>query len=226
MVGATEAPRWAALRPPSDVEPGSPMTTTDASTGDRTVVDVIVEDHRVIQDLFRRGQATTDPQELKHITDQVIGELVRHAEAEEQYLYPAFREHLEGGDELADHELSEHQEAEAEMDEIMELGADDPELRRRFEQLVEEINHHIEGEETEALPRLAAACPREQLVTLGTKIEAAKKMAPTRPHPSSPDTPPLNKVLGLGASLVDRTRDAVTGRDTHAPERGGDDTAR
>jgi hypothetical protein len=35
---------------------------------------------------------------------------------------------------------------------------------------------------------------------------------PTHPHPSAPDHPPLNKVLGLGAAVIDKARDAVTGR--------------
>jgi hypothetical protein len=41
-----------------------------------------------------------------------------------------------------------------------------------------------------------------------------KKMAPTRPHPSAPDKPPANKILGPGAGLVDRLRDTLTGRST------------
>jgi hypothetical protein len=43
----------------------------------------------------------------------------------------------------------------------------------------------------------------------------AKKMAPTRPHPAAPDTPPANKLLAPGAGLVDRLRDALTGRGKH-----------
>jgi hypothetical protein len=39
-------------------------------------------------------------------------------------------------------------------------------------------------------------------------------MAPTHPHPSAPDKPPANKLLAPGAALVDRMRDALTGRQT------------
>ena len=42
----------------------------------------------------------------------------------------------------------------------------------------------------------------------------SKKMAPTRPHPSAPDRPPANKILGPGVGLIDRMRDALTGRNT------------
>lgn len=45
-------------------------------------------------------------------------------------------------------------------------------------------------------------------------MEQAKKLAPTRPHPSAPDHAPLNKLLGPGAGLVDRMREAMSGRPT------------
>jgi len=45
-------------------------------------------------------------------------------------------------------------------------------------------------------------------------VQQAKKLAPTRPHPSAPDKPPLNKVLGPPVGLVDRVRDALSGRAT------------
>jgi multiple sugar transport system permease protein len=180
----------------------------------RTVVDVIVEDHREFEELFRQGQAATDLHERRRIADQVIAEVVRHAVAEEEYLYPAFRQHLDDGDELADHEIEEHSEAERMMKELSGLDADDPRFPELFDRLIAELRHHIEDEEQDALPKLAQACPHEELVRLGEQVERAKKMAPTRPHPMAPDTPPWNKLLAPGAGLVDRVRDALSGRRT------------
>jgi hypothetical protein len=75
-----------------------------------------------------------------------------------------------------------------------------------------EIRSHVTDEEENLFPRLRAACPAEALDTLGDKVRQAKKLAPTRPHPSAPDKPPANKLLAPGAGLVDRLRDALTGR--------------
>ena len=50
-----------------------------------------------------------------------------------------------------------------------------------------------------------------------------KAIAPTRPHPSAPDTPPLNKILAPGAGLVDRIRDKITGRGKEERRRVGRD---
>lgn len=44
---------------------------------------------------------------------------------------------------------------------------------------------------------------------MGEQLEAAKKVAPTRPHPRSPDTPPGNLFAGLVAGSVDKARNIL-----------------
>jgi len=39
-------------------------------------------------------------------------------------------------------------------------------------------------------------------------------VAPTRPHPASPSTPPANLVLAPGVAFIDKIRDALSGRHT------------
>jgi hypothetical protein len=70
----------------------------------------------------------------------------------------------------------------------------------------------VRDEEDNLFVSLRQACTAEVLQDLGEKVRRAKKTAPTRPHPGAPDTPPANKVLGPGVGLVDRVRDAITGR--------------
>ncbi|HEX6196154.1 MAG TPA: hemerythrin domain-containing protein [Jiangellaceae bacterium] len=187
------------------------MTETPEGGG-RTVVDIIIDDHREVQEMFTQAQRETDPAEFQRLVSTIVAELVRHSVAEEQYLYPALREHVEGGDEIADEEIAEHREAEQVMKDMEGLDADDPQLREKFNALVEDVTHHIKEEESDALPKLQSSCPEDELIELGQNIERAKRIAPTRPHPTAPDTPPMNKLLAPGAGLVDRVRDALTGR--------------
>ncbi|NEE01460.1 hemerythrin domain-containing protein [Phytoactinopolyspora halotolerans] len=180
----------------------------------RTVIDVIVEDHREVEELFKQLESTSDSEQLRQLADQVIAELVRHSVAEEQYLYPAFREHLDDGDELADHEISEHSEIEETLKELESLDVTEERFQTLVRELISEVRHHVEDEENDALPRLENACGRDELIELGQKVEQAKQSAPTRPHPSAPDTPPWNKILAPGAGFVDRVRDSLAGRQT------------
>jgi hypothetical protein len=129
-------------------------------------------------------------------------------------MYPAAREALPDGDKVADHELEEHAEAEKVMKQLDGLDPTDPRFDELVGTLMSDIRHHIAEEESDLLPKLQEACSTEQLRDLGEKVTRAKKMAPTRPHPSAPDTPPANKILGPGTALVDRMRDALSGRTT------------
>ncbi|WP_433443331.1 hemerythrin domain-containing protein [Nonomuraea sp. CA-141351] len=178
------------------------------------VIAVLVTDHREVEQMFSKLEHMKGDisEEAKTLAEQVVIELVRHSVAEEEYLYPAVREHVPGGDKTADHEIAEHAEAEETMKRLEGLEPRDADFWPTTDLLIKQIRHHLQEEENDLFPRLREACPPEQLVELGNKVQRAKKLAPTRPHPSAPDTPPANKLLAPGAGLVDRIRDALTGR--------------
>ncbi|MEV6898764.1 hemerythrin domain-containing protein [Amycolatopsis sp. NPDC051372] len=188
------------------------MTTTKHETD---LITVIVDDHHAVERVFTELESgADDPEHRKDLVDHVIAELVRHSVAEEQHMYPAAREHLDGGDELADHEIEEHAEAEKVMKDLARLDPGDEQFETLLAKLMEDIRHHVKDEEEDLLPKLRAACTPEQLQDLGKKVLAAKEHAPTRPHPAAPDRPPANLVLDRGAAFVDKIRDALTGRHT------------
>jgi hemerythrin superfamily protein len=177
------------------------------------VIDELVTDHREVEEFFGRIEALpSGAKDRRLYADQATMELVRHSVAEEMYLYPAVREHVPGGDALADKELQDHAQAEQLMKDLEGCPPDDPEFDRLVGMLMSEIRAHVADEEQNLFPRLRAACPPEALDELGDKVRRAKKTAPTRPHPAAPDKPPANKMLNPGAGLVDRLRDALTGR--------------
>lgn len=188
-------------------------------TRDRDVIDVLTSDHREFETLFAQLEGRQGTPELRRqLTDVVIAELVRHSIAEEEYVYPAARKALPDGDQIAEHEISEHADAERTMKELESLDPSDPRFDQLLAHLTSTIRHHVRDEEGDLFPRIRAAIAREELVELAEKVEAAKRIAPTRPHPAAPDRPPANKLLAPGAGLVDRVRDALSGRPTTLTE--------
>jgi len=179
--------------------------------------DVIAElttDHREVEELFGKLEATSDATQRRELAAQVIAELVRHSVAEEMYLYPTAKEVIPGGEGLVERELKEHAAAEQVMNELDKADPSGPEFATLAGRLIADVRAHIAEEEGELFPRLRDVCPTSQLDDLGNKVRAAKQLAPTRPHPMAPDTPPWNKILGPGTGLVDRLRDHLTGRST------------
>ncbi|MGI8614744.1 MAG: hemerythrin domain-containing protein [Nocardioidaceae bacterium] len=185
-----------------------------AGSAGKDMVSVLVTDHEEVKELFRQIESTSDAKTRRDLADQMTAELIRHSVAEEQHLYPATRAALPDGDQIADHEIEEHSEAEEGLKRLEGVAGDDPQFMTIFAEVRDGVLHHIEEEEGDLFPRLQATMTADQLVELGEKITAAKKIAPTRPHPSAPDTPPLNKVMGPLTGLVDRLRDRFSGRST------------
>ncbi|TFV54741.1 hemerythrin domain-containing protein [Mycobacterium sp. PS03-16] len=183
-----------------------------ADTPSGSIVDDIVSDHREFESVFTEIESGGDPRTQPELVEHVIAGIVRHAVAEEEYVYPTARKVLPNGDEIAEHEIAEHSEAEEIMKAIEKAGTDDPQYDDLVRKLIGDIRHHIEDEEQDLLPALRDACPPEQLRDLSGKFQRAKSMAPTRPHPLAPDRPPANRILAPGAGLVDRLRDALSGR--------------
>lgn len=177
------------------------------------VIEELMADHREVEEIFGRIEAlTVRGQGLRELVDEVTIELVRHSIAEEQYLYPAVREHIPGGDRLADKEIADHSRVEEILKQLEGMKTDDARMNATLLQLMDEVAAHVQDEENNLFPKLRQACSPEVLDDLGDKIRRAKAMAPTRPHPAAPNTPTASKLLAPGAGLVDRARDFVTGR--------------
>ncbi|MGC9382233.1 hemerythrin domain-containing protein [Streptomyces sp. MH13] len=173
----------------------------------------LTTDHREVEELFGKIEALPpgDGQRKKY-ADQAVIELVRRSVAEEAYLYPAVREFLSDGDTIADKEIEDHAEAERTMKALEGVDAGDAEFDRLIGELMAEIRSHVRDEEDNLFPRLRSAATEDQLVGLGEKVRQAKKTTPTRPHPSAPDKPPANKLPAPRTGMVDRSRDALSGR--------------
>jgi hypothetical protein len=154
---------------------------------------------------------TTDHLDL---ADTLIAEVMRHAVAEEMFVYPAIEEHVPDGTAQVEHDKHEHQEIVEVMKEIEDLDAASPAFMERVQRLEDQLRHHASDEETEQFPQLRAHIPADKLVSLGDKVQTAKRLAPTRPHPSAPHSELFHKTIGAGVGMIDRLRDALTARQT------------
>src|SRR3954451_3708535 len=88
------------------------MTSTEPGVD---VVDVLISDHRDVTALIGEIWSVKDPMIRRDLADTAISELVRHAVAEEMYVYPAMRKHLPDGDAAVKHDIEEHVELERTM---------------------------------------------------------------------------------------------------------------
>ncbi len=185
---------------------------------ERDVIEVLEHDHREVEHMFAKleslhGASTEESKSRrKALTEQVTIELVRHSVAEEVLVYPQVEDKVSA--EEAEHARKEHAEAEETLHRLEKLDADDPAFDEQLATLMAEIRHHIADEEGQMFAHMRQAIDPDELRKLGARVEAFKKVAPTRPHPNVPNEPLPRMAAGPAASLFDRLRDLATDRGT------------
>jgi hemerythrin-like domain-containing protein len=150
------------------------------------------------------------------VTNLVISES-QHEAIEEQYFWPAVRDALDDGDELADVAIQQEQEGKKLLQRLEDGQPGDPDYQDALQQFVKAGREHIRYEQDVVWPKFQAAVSRDELERLGEKLETAKKIAPTRPHPNTPPNPMVQKTMGAGAAIVDHFRDGASGREADNP---------
>lgn len=190
------------------------MTETEVGGARQDVVDILTADHREMLELLGQVKGTPDTGQRKDLADTVIAEVMRHAVAEEMYVYPAIEEHLPDGAGEVEHDKQEHDEIVRVMKQLEDADAAGPAFMDLVRELEAKLRHHMDDEESDQFPRLRAHIPGDKLVDLGEKVQKAKKLAPTRPHPHAPHSELFHKTVGPGVGMIDRLRDKLTGRHT------------
>jgi hemerythrin superfamily protein len=179
-----------------------------SKTSTQDAVEVLTADHIEVEQMFRQIEAMPDGDAKGQIVADIVRELSIHAAIEEQILYPAMRKALPDGETLVQEAIDEHQQVKETLAAI-ERAESAAERDPLLAQLIGDVRHHVEEEETELFPKLRASIGSAEIEEMGAKLQGAKRMAPTHPHPNAPNTPPGNIVGGAAAAIMDKARDAL-----------------
>ncbi|MGH2686890.1 MAG: hemerythrin domain-containing protein, partial [Actinomycetota bacterium] len=155
-------------------------------------ITLLKQDHRTVDALFRRYEGGVQGEDKRQVVEEIIRELSIHAAIEEQVLYPAMRQAFPQGQDMVEEGIEEHDEVKETLSDLDGMDPSDPGFDPKVRSLIGDVRHHVEEEEEEMFPKLAAAVSAERLEEMGGALESAKALAPTRPHPRAPSTPPGN----------------------------------
>ncbi|MFB0619494.1 hemerythrin domain-containing protein [Streptomyces sp. AGS-58] len=130
------------------------------------VVELILQDHRRMEDLFRlmRSIEADRAAALEEFADLLIA----HALAEEAKVYPALKRYKNIDNEEVEHGEHEHDEgneALLALLEVQEVGSD--EWDSKLEELVEAVTHHADEEERTILNGARESVAMERREELG-----------------------------------------------------------
>jgi len=120
----------------------------------QSATDMIREDHRKVEQLYRRYQASEGPAAAKRaLAEQICRELEVHAALEEGIFYPTVRAKfgLESAG-LVEEALREHDELKKLISYIRD-GGDDAAREEGMQALMQRVAHHVHEEERTLLPQ-------------------------------------------------------------------------
>jgi hemerythrin superfamily protein len=148
---------------------GSAVTQT-SDMSDMTIGQILRMDHSKARTLFMEIQSSNDPQKIQEYFGQLYKDLMAHAKAEEQVVYPAVRSYYKDTQDL----YNEQAEQARMLDEIKSMSPSSPQFKDKVKQLMDATNHHINQEENEMLPKLDSNLSSEQQQQLATQFKSAK----------------------------------------------------
>lgn len=162
------------------------------------------------------GSGPGSPGRDDMVTNLVIAES-RHEVIEQEIFWPIVREAVPGGDALADTAIGQEVNGEKLLDTIEHGSPGDEEYESALSEFLRAAREHIDFEQKEVWPRVTESVSAAKLEEAGNRLERARKRAPTRPHPNTPPQPGVLKTAGAMAAVVDKVRDALSGRGRHHP---------
>ncbi|WP_027343515.1 hemerythrin domain-containing protein [Hamadaea tsunoensis] len=197
------------------------MSVTDAKDwdtgewGGRGVADILADEHeridRLLSDVVAMDAAK---QGRRDVADAFISSLTRHLSAEEQDLLPATRKAAPDLESTIDAELAADVELLHTLAALHKADATSEEFDALLARTQLQVRRHISAAHEDIHPEVRRRMTREEQVRLGNRVDIFAEAAPTRPHPKTPMTPPLNKIVDPAMGAVDKIRDVLSGRKT------------
>ena len=132
-------------------------------------------DHKKVAGILEKLDSTTERgvKTREELFTQLKTELDVHARIEETIFYPE----LKKADETRDITLEafeEHRLVKQLLGELEKMDKGDEQWTARFTVLKENVEHHVEEEESDMFPKARKVLSEEQAETLGTQMEEAK----------------------------------------------------
>ena len=135
---------------------------------------------------------------------EITAGLSTHAYIKERILYPEVRSKFPDLTSQVLEAVEEHHIVKWTLHEFDGITPDDEAYGAKLAVLMENLRRHVKEEERGLFPGLRKSLSRAELSELGDRLNDARKLAPTRPHPQAPSG---NSVVGLVVGAMDRAHD-------------------
>lgn len=134
-------------------------------------IELLIEQHDEVEDLFDQIEEAEDDEEKVTLVQMLADNLAAHATIEEKIFYPAAYGEGEKTDDLLREAVEEHLAVKRLIADLLDMGPSDENFDAKVKVLKEQVEHHVEEEETELFARVRKVLDKDELVRLGEEME-------------------------------------------------------
>jgi len=134
---------------------------------------MIRQDHKKVEGLFKKFDQTQGSQAKRRLAENAMAELEVHAALEEEIFYPAVKKEVNDGSSMVQEAIEEHQTVKQLISKLKGMQEADEQFESQFSQLMENVQHHVEEEESEMLPKVEES--QLDLNSLGQQMAQRKQ---------------------------------------------------
>ncbi|GJE99552.1 Hemerythrin HHE cation binding domain [Phanerochaete sordida] len=169
-------------------------------------------DHDNVRDLFQRYKSASDSKQKQAIACTLIREMAIHGDAEEMSIYKEYARFGLGSE--AEHNKEEHAEVKRVLYEADTKSFESADYDQVLAKAFNVFDTHAKEEEEQQLSQLASKLSAQENDKLARDFLKARKMAPTRPHPSAPQSGGAAQMAaGMPAGMADKIVEMMQGRE-------------
>jgi len=150
----------------------TPARSRSTTSQGPDAITLLKGDHRAVEKLFGQFEKAKDENRKKALADRICQELHVHMQIEEEIFYPTSRDFLKN-DDIVDESVVEHAAAKDLMGEIEAMDPGDELYDAKVTVLQEQIEHHVEEEETEYFPKVRKT--DMDIKAIGARLKARKE---------------------------------------------------
>jgi hemerythrin superfamily protein len=132
-------------------------------------IKMLKQQHREVEKLFKKLTATRTDETRRTAFEEIADALAVHATIEERHFYPGVKK--QQTEDLLLESVEEHLEVKRLIADLMEMDAGDDQFEAKATVLQENVEHHVEEEETELFPTVEKLIDEAQLEAIGAAME-------------------------------------------------------
>ena len=136
-------------------------------------IKMLKQQHQEVAKLFKRLNATRSEETRRTTFEEIADALAVHATIEERHFYPGVKE--EQTEEMLLESVEEHLEMKRVIADLLQMDASDDDFEAKVKVLQEDVEHHVEEEETALFPKVEKLFDEEALEALGEAMEETQE---------------------------------------------------